>query len=70
MKYRFMEDNRKDFALKHMARMLGVEVAAYLAWKRRPEASRKTVDQQLKEKIKKIHRAAKTRMGHPELNES
>nr|WP_189002802.1 IS3 family transposase [Deinococcus roseus] len=62
-----MEDNRKDFALKHMARMLGVEVAAYLAWRRRGKSDRKTKDQRLKEEIQKIHQNSKNTYGAPRI---
>ncbi|WP_051965254.1 IS3 family transposase [Deinococcus misasensis] len=50
-----------------MARLLGVKVAAYLAWKRRPEAGRKTQDQQLKAEIRKIHQDSKSTYGAPRI---
>ncbi len=51
MKYVFIQENRKNFALHIMTRVLSVTNTGYLTWKRRGPSARKQEDDVLREAI-------------------
>jgi transposase InsO family protein len=51
MKYVFIQENRKNFALNIMTRVLSVTNTGYLTWKRRGPSARKQEDAVLREAI-------------------
>ena len=67
MKYVFIQENRKNFALHIMTRVLSVTNTGYLTWKRRGPSTRKQEDAVLREEIKVIHANSKCTYGAPRI---
>ena len=67
MKYVFIQNNRQNFELSIMTRLLSVTKAGYLAWKRRGLSLRKQEDAVLREEIKVIHQNSKHTYGAPRV---
>jgi putative transposase len=67
MKYVFIQENRKNFALNIMTRVLSVTNTGYLTWKRRGPSARKQEDDVLREEIKVIHANSKCTYGAPRI---
>jgi putative transposase len=62
-----MNQQKKNFAIKIMARMLNVTVAAFWMWKKRGICKRKKEDAVLGEEIKIIHTNSKRTYGSPRV---
>jgi putative transposase len=66
VKYAFMRENREEFELKHMCRVLQVSRSGYYDWARRGESKRSQEDRALLKEIRKIHQETKEAYGATE----
>jgi len=73
MKYEFMEEHRKTYRAKSMSEVLKVSRSGYYAWRTRQPSKRKKANEELLERIRKIHAQSRRLYGSPritaELNE-
>jgi transposase InsO family protein len=63
VKYAFIRDNREEFELKRMCRVLQVSRSGYYDWARREECKRSQQDRVLLKEIRKVHEDAKEAYG-------
>ena len=68
MRFRFIEDRRGDYPVRVMCDVLGVSPAGYYAWRSRPESGRSSVNRDLVDAIKRVHRDASGRYGSPRIH--
>jgi putative transposase len=52
MKYQFIADHEREYAVKRMCQVLGVQRSGYYAWKVRPVSSRAQANAELLEKVR------------------
>jgi putative transposase len=73
MKYEFMEEHRETYKVKSMCEVLKVSRSGYYAWSTRQPSRRKQANEELLERIRKIHCQSRRLYGSPritaELNE-
>jgi putative transposase len=73
MKYEFMEEHRETYKVKSMCEVLKVSRSGYYAWSTRQPSRRKQANEELLERIRKIHYQSRRLYGSPritaELNE-
>lgn len=69
MKYRFIEANRSMAPLRVFCRTLGVTKAGFLAWLHRPASARRAQDQQVAERIRRIHQESGSTYGSPRIHQ-
>lgn len=73
MKYEFMEEHRGTYKVKSMCEVLKVSRSGYYAWSTRYPSRRKQANEELLERIRKIHCQSRRLYGSPritaELNE-
>ncbi len=73
MKYEFMEEHRGTYKVKSMCEVLKVSRSGYYAWSTRQPSRRKQVNEELLERIRKVHSQSRRLYGSPritaELNE-
>lgn len=67
MKYTFMEAHEKEFSVKRMCQVLGVQRSRYYAWKRCPVSSREQANVGLLEKIQKAFEVHRGAYGSPRI---
>jgi hypothetical protein len=53
MKFQFIEDNREEFPVIRMCKVLDVSRSGYYAWRGRPPSEREMANQKLYKEIKK-----------------
>lgn len=63
-----MSAHQADFPIATMARVLGVSVSGYYAWRRRPASARDTADAALLRRIRTIHAASHGTYGAPRVH--
>lgn len=69
MKYGFIEANRPMAPLRVFCRALGVTKAGFLAWRYRPASARRAQDQQVAERIRRIHHDSGSTYGSPRIHQ-
>jgi putative transposase len=73
MKYEFIDEHRETYKAKSMCEVLKVSRSGYYAWNTRQPSRRKQANEELLERIKKIHCQSRRLYGSPritaELNE-
>jgi putative transposase len=73
MKYGFMEEHRETYKVKSMCEVLKVSRSGYYAWSTRRPSRRQKANEELLERIRKVHRQSRGLYGSPrvtaELNE-
>jgi putative transposase len=67
MKYRFMMEHRGAHGVEMMAKVLKVTRSGFYAWLKRGPSSRKQVEMDLVEQIRKIQKEVQQRYGSPRL---
>ncbi len=68
MKYQFIEDHRSSgIRIRTMCKVLSVSHSGYYTWSQHPQSQRKTLNEQLFEKIQDIHRESKSTYGSPRI---
>ena len=67
MKYQFIEQNKQEFSVVVMCRVLEVSESGYYAWRKRSLCLRQREDAQLKQKIRQIFVAHQGRYGSPRI---
>jgi transposase InsO family protein len=73
MKYEFMEEHREAYKAKSMCEVLKVSRSGYYAWRTRQPSRRQKANEELLERIRKVHTQSRRLYGSPritaELNE-
>jgi putative transposase len=67
MKYQFIEDNKREFAIAVMCRVLEVSESGFYAWRKRPACQRKREDAYLTQKIRQVFETHQRRYGSPRI---
>ena len=67
MIYQFIEENKQEFPVVVMCRVLGVSESGFSAWLKRPVSQRKREDAQLTEKLRQGFESHQGRYGSPRL---
>jgi transposase InsO family protein len=68
MRFRFIEDRRAEYPVRIMCGALGVSPAGYYAWRSRPQSRRSTVNRELVDDIRQVHRNNHGRYGSPRIH--
>jgi putative transposase len=73
MRFRFIDDHRKQWPLAAMCQVLAVSRSGFYAWSRRPISQRRLRQEQLARQIAAVHQQSRQTYGSPrvtvELNE-
>lgn len=67
MKYGFIFEHRKEFAIRAMCRVLEVSASGYYGWRGRPQSRRAQDNDQLMDKIRAIHSQSRNNYGSPKV---
>lgn len=67
MTYSVIHKYRFKFSVEKMCQMLGVSRSGYYTWAARPESQRKKENNELLEKIKKVHKISRETYGSPRV---
>lgn len=70
MKYEFMEEHRETYKVKSMCEVLQVSRSGYYAWKSRQLSRRQKANEDLLERIRKVHRQSRRLYGSPRITAS
>ncbi len=68
MIYQFIEENKQEFPVVVMCRVLQVSESGYYAWRKRPVCQRKREDAQLTQEIGQVFHAHQGRYGSPRIH--
>ena len=68
MRYRFIQDNAKRFAVRTMCRVLAVRAAGYYAWLQRKPTLRQHRRLELIERIRVVHEQSRGTYGSPRVH--
>jgi putative transposase len=66
--FRFIDAEKARFPIAFMCRRLGVSVAGYYAWRRRPPSARAVADARLSTTIRLIHAGSRGTYGAPRVH--
>ena len=67
MRFRFVNDNCRRFAVNRMCRLLSVSTSGYYMWRGRPESFRSQEDRRLLILIRAIHQESRCSYGSPRV---
>ena len=67
MKYEFMEEHRETYKVKSMCEVLKVSRSGYYAWSTRQPSIRKKANEELLERIRKVHCQSRRLYGSPRI---
>jgi transposase InsO family protein len=67
MKYEFMEEHRETYKVKSMCDVLKVSRSGYYAWSTRHPSRRKQANEELLERIRKVHCQSRRLYGSPRI---
>jgi putative transposase len=67
MKYRFIENHRKQYSVSRLCLMLGIKRNSFYAWKKRKPSQREQDNQALIEHIRRIHKKYRKTYGSPRV---
>jgi len=67
VKYQFVEDNREQWPIRKMCRVLELCVSGYYAWRKRPVSQQKIANEELLEKIEYAYQASGHAYGSPRI---
>lgn len=67
MKYAYMAAHEKEFSVKRMCQMLGIQRSGYYAWKGRPVSARETANVDLLAKIREAFETNRKVYGSPRI---
>ncbi|WP_162485369.1 IS3-like element ISDds1 family transposase [Deinococcus deserti] len=68
LRYEFIQDQRPEYRLDLLCRVLEVSVSGYHSWRRRPICDRKEEDALLEQRIQEVHQRSKRRYGAPRIH--
>jgi putative transposase len=68
MNYEFIDQNKQEFPVVVMCRVLDVSESGFYAWRKRPACQRQREDAQLTEELRQEFRAHQGRYGSPRLH--
>lgn len=63
MKYRFIADHEREYSVKQMCQVLGVQRSGYYAWKDRPVSSREQANEELLAKVRQAFHHSRCTYG-------
>jgi len=69
MKYGFMAAHEKEFSVKLMCRVLGVQRSGYYAWKKRPLSPRAKANEELLKQIRAAFEVCRKVYGSPRIRQ-
>jgi len=67
MRYQFIEDNRKEFAITLMCGVLDVSSSGYYAWRKRPSSQQEMANQELLKAIEVAYEKSNGTYGSPRI---
>ena len=67
MKYEFMEEHRKTYKVKSMCEVLKVSRSGYYAWNTRQPSRQRIANEELLERIRKVHSQSRRLYGSPRI---
>lgn len=67
MRYAFIAAHEKEFSVKRMCQVLGVQRSGYYAWKRRPVSAREKANEELLEKVREVFAKHRNVYGSPRI---
>lgn len=67
--FRFIDDNRNQWPVQKMAKVLEVSVSGYYSWKYREESPHSRMDKELIGHIREVQKLHKHRYGSPRMHE-
>jgi transposase InsO family protein len=67
MKYEFMEENREVYKVRIMSEVLKVSRSGYYTWKTRQPSIRQKANEDLLERIRKVHSQSRRLYGSPRI---
>lgn len=67
MKYAWIEENRNQFPVARMCRLLGVSRSGYLQWRGRPPSGRALANAVLDAQIASVHADSRRTCGRPRI---
>ena len=68
MKYQFIEQQKQEFPVVIMCRVLNVSESGFYAWRKRPICQRQREDAQLSTHIRQVFPSHQGRYGSPRLH--
>ena len=68
MKCRFIEQQKHEYPIIVMCRVLGISESGFFAWRKRPAIQRQREDAQLKEEIEQVFVMHQGRYGSPRIH--
>jgi transposase InsO family protein len=68
MKYQFIEQQKQEFPVVIMCRVLNVSESGFYAWRKRPTCQRQREDAQLSTQIRQVFTSHQGRYGSPRLH--
>jgi putative transposase len=67
VRYAWIEQNRDDYAVSRMCRLLAVSRTGYLQWRHRPPSARAEANARLDAQVAALHAASKSSYGRPRI---
>jgi len=67
MKYEFMEEHREVYKVRIMSEVLKVSRSGYYTWKTRQPSTRQKANEDLLERIRKVHSQSRRLYGNPRI---
>jgi putative transposase len=69
VKYRFIDEHRRQWPVRLMCQLLQVSAGGYYTWRDRPASAQQQRREVLKREIEAIHQQFKQRYGSPRIHE-
>ncbi|GHO58164.1 hypothetical protein KSB_66390 [Ktedonobacter robiniae] len=68
MKYQFIDQNKQEFPVTVMCRVLEISESGFYAWRKRPTCQRQREDAQLTQEIRQVFVMHRGRYGSPRIH--
>ena len=69
MKYAFIHDQRKEYKVTRLCKVLDVSTSGFYDWLNRPESNRSRENRRITERIRYFHRRSRSIYGSPKIHE-
>lgn len=69
MRYAWIENNRDDYTVSRLCRVLGVSRTGYCQWRVRQPSARTRANEALDTQVAAIHRQSRASYGRPRITE-
>ena len=69
MKYKFITEQRSEFGVERMCRVLGVSKSGYYSYDKRYKSNREQENELLLEQIRRIHKKSRQTYGSPRITD-